>query len=227
MVGFQDEKTKLPKRGGDEARKRKDEIEKELEDFEHDKTYFSTNVGYVEEAIEEELNLKTEMLHGRPLVDTWGSRGLDSFAGVVAGGFWLTCVAVVSDGAILVAGAGGVQRSTDGGRTWKCTFALSAEVDCTHIQAVNSRVFALVEGCIHRSDDGGIEWEKIGKLPPHQVAVRSLFCFIDEEHGFAGNERGNIYFTCDGGKTWEQRTSVTANMRFVPGTLSGLGRVPP
>jgi photosystem II stability/assembly factor-like uncharacterized protein len=222
----QEEKAKLPKRRSEETQKKKEQLEKELEDLEYDKTYYSTNVGYVEEAIEEEVALQAEMLHGRPCIDTWGSRGLDTLAGVVAGGYWLTGLAVVSDGAILVSGAGGVQRSDDGGKTWKRTFVLSAEVDCTHMQAINDRVFALVEGCIHRSDDGGLSWQMLGKLPPHQVAVRSLFCFIDEEHGFAGNERGSIYFTCDGGVTWEQRTSVAAQMRFVPLTLSGLGRVP-
>lgn len=51
--------------------------------------------------------------------------------------------------------------------------------------------------------------------------------FTDEAHGFAGNERGSIYYTCDGGVSWEQRMSASANTRFVPATLSACGTIPP
>jgi len=220
----EDEKTKLPKRGGDEARLRKAKIESELVDLEEDKTYYTSNAGYVEEAIEEEMALKDEMLHGRPSVDTWGCRGLDPFAGVIAGGRYLSMVAVVRDGAILVAGAGGVQRSSDGGKTWTRTLNLSAELDCTYIQAIGDRVYAITDGAIRRSDDGGVTWRDLGR--PASVAVKSLFFFVDEQHGFTGNERGGIYYTCNGGESWEQRSSVQAGSRYVSGTLSGMGRVP-
>jgi len=94
-------------------------------------------------------------------------------------------------------------------------------------QAVGDTVFALVEGAFHRSTDRGVTWTALGKLPPFEVAVRSLVSFVDADHGFAANERGSIYFTSNGGVSWEQRTSVSAGMRFVPGSLSAVGVVPP
>jgi hypothetical protein len=46
---FQDEKTRLPKRGGDDVRKRKAKIDAELEDLEHDSAYFISTTAYIDE----------------------------------------------------------------------------------------------------------------------------------------------------------------------------------
>ncbi len=67
------------------------------------------------QAVEEELALKRQMLQGKPGVDTWGCRGMDGTAGVIAGGLFLTQVAITSQETLLVGGAGGVQRSLDAG----------------------------------------------------------------------------------------------------------------
>ncbi|KAJ1491682.1 hypothetical protein T484DRAFT_1773738, partial [Baffinella frigidus] len=59
------------------------------------------------------------------------------------------------------------------------------------------------------------------------VQVSDLLCFSDEMHGFAGNVLSCLYFTADGGKSWEQRLSVVPPMRFLPRTLAAAGVVPP
>lgn len=42
-------------------------------------------------------------------------------------------------------------------------------------QAVGDTVFALVDGAVHRSSDGGKEWTDLGRLPPFQVVVCGHF----------------------------------------------------
>ena len=65
--------------------------------------------------MEEELALERQLVQGRPGVDTWGCRGMEATAGVIAGGLYLTHVAITGLGTMLVAGAGGVQRSENSG----------------------------------------------------------------------------------------------------------------
>ena len=67
------------------------------------------------QAVEEELSLERQMVQGHPAVDTWGCRGMEATSGIIAGGLFLTQVAVTSQGTLLVGGAGGVQRSVDSG----------------------------------------------------------------------------------------------------------------
>ena len=48
-ITWQEEKTRLPKRGGDDARKRREKLDAELEDLEYDSAYYMATVAYIEE----------------------------------------------------------------------------------------------------------------------------------------------------------------------------------
>jgi len=51
--------------------------------------------------------------------------------------------------------------------------------------------------------------------------------FCDELHGFVGHEASNIYYTCDGGLSWEERLPTRTPFRFVSRLISASGVVPP
>jgi hypothetical protein len=88
-------------------------------------------------------------------------------------------------------------------------------------------VYVILEGELYKSGDGGQTWKVIGRLPPLDVAPSNMMVFCDEEHGFVGNEASNIYYTSDGGLTWETRLPTSKPFRFVPRLLSACGMVPP
>ena len=65
------------------------------------------------------------------------------------------------------------------------------------------------------------------RLPPLDLLVSNIMAFCDERHGFVGHEASNIYYTCDGGLTWEARLPARPPFRFVGGLISACGVVPP
>ena len=68
---------------------------------------------------------------------------------------------------------------------------------------------------------------KMVRLPPLDLLVSNIMVFCDERHGFVGHEASNIYYTCDGGLTWEARLPTRRPFRFVGGLISACGVVPP
>jgi len=87
-------------------------------------------------------------------------------------------------------------------------------------------VYVIMEGLLYKTVDGGVKWEQLGRLPPLGISASNIMAFNDEQHGFIGHETSNIYYTCDGGVTWEIRLPTKAPFRFVPGLLSASGTVP-
>ena len=45
--------------------------------------------------------------------------------------------------------------------------------------------------------------------------------------GFVGHEASNLYYTCDGGLTWEARLPAQKPFCFMPRLVSATGVVPP
>lgn len=64
-------------------------------------------------------------------------------------------------------------------------------------------------------------------MQPLDLGISNIMEFCDELHGFVGHEASNLYYTCDGGLTWETRLPTHGPFRFVPRLLSACGVVPP
>ena len=138
-------------------------------------------------------------------------------------------IAVTASGVVLAAGASGVQRSTDAGFTWQRTLIPESpdhEATCMCAAPKSDTVYVIMEGLLYKTVDGGVKWERLGRLPPLGISASNIMAFNDEQHGFIGHETSNIYYTCDGGVTWEIRLPTKAPFRFVPGLLSASGTVP-
>jgi photosystem II stability/assembly factor-like uncharacterized protein len=100
-------------------------------------------------------------------------------------------------------------------------------VQATCMSATGDTVYVIMDGKLHKSGDAGATWGLLGRLPPLDLGASDIMVFCDELHGFVGQEASNIYYTCDGGLTWETRMPTRKPFRFVPRLISACGMVPP
>lgn len=97
---------------------------------------------------------------------------------------------------IMATAPSGLERSKDGGRTWK-------EIDgppepvLLAWERVDELWMVDFAGGVHRSDDGGRSWESRGKLAPRPEALVAaddrLYMAVD----------GGIHVSADGGREWK------------------------
>ena len=107
------------------------------------------------------------------------------------------------NGNVVAAGsAGTLLHSNNGGLTWT-TAAAGTSDDFIDISApVNSTVFASTANGIYKSTNGGTAYNSIGS--PGSAGGFTLFSidFANANDGVAGCDQGNLYFTNDGGLSW-------------------------
>lgn len=92
----------------------------------------------------------------------------------------------------------GVVVSTDGGRTWRATQA--PRLAFLSWDGETGLWGASPDGTIHRSTDGGSNWERSGALPgaPEALLARG-------ETLYAGVTEEGIFRSSDAGRTWQLR----------------------
>jgi photosystem II stability/assembly factor-like uncharacterized protein len=99
---------------------------------------------------------------------------------------------------ILATTPNGLQRSTDGGRTWtpapSPTVQLLHWADPTHLWALSP------SGQVLLSADGGTTFDVKGNLPGPPEAITA-----DGDRLYAAVQRNGIFTSTDGGKTWTVR----------------------
>ncbi|HET9517753.1 MAG TPA: glycosyl hydrolase [Actinoplanes sp.] len=100
---------------------------------------------------------------------------------------------------ILAVGQAGLQRSTDGGRTW-APVGGAPPVGVLAWEQGAEVIGADRDGVVWRSADGGTSWQQRGRLPaqPHVLAVHESTLFA----AVSGDE---IVASTDGGATWTRR----------------------
>lgn len=120
-----------------------------------------------------------------------------------------------------------VQHSHDNGTTWAATaadpFAINLEivsVACFEISPGVNRLLALRETLAatplqcNYSDDGGTTWHgaiNIGSTVTEAgTGPKSLFA-LDREHIWCVTDKGNVYFSNDGGDTWTDQGALGAS----------------
>jgi photosystem II stability/assembly factor-like uncharacterized protein len=95
-----------------------------------------------------------------------------------------------------------VERTTDGGRTWKASAPNCAGCGGSLSFLDARRGFALTGWGDHRlarTTDGGVTWHVFARAP----FVGSIE-FLDARHGWGLTWSGRLYVTVDGGRTWRR-----------------------
>ncbi len=118
--------------------------------------------------------------------------------------------ACAPDGSWWAAGAySTVLASADQGGAWEET-SLEEDAMLTGLQFLDERRAVLTGefGLVFTSEDGGASWNPAGALPdefyPHAAHFRSL------EEGWVGGLNGFIYYTADGGDSWERQETPSS-----------------
>ncbi|WP_027660254.1 F510_1955 family glycosylhydrolase [Salinispora fenicalii] len=107
-------------------------------------------------------------------------------------------VSPTDDGTVLAVGRDGLQRSTDGGRSWQLVPDAPAVGLLTWD---NTGVWTVApDGAVWSSSDGGGQWQRRGEVPgePHSFAVQNSALFA----ALAGDR---VVGSTDGGATWTDR----------------------
>lgn len=118
-------------------------------------------------------------------------------------------------------GAGGVQRTQDGGLRWSRTTARrsASRVSGRAIRFLDAQVGWLVgmHGVLMYTEDGGFNWEHAttplgdGERPNFEDVY-----FADTRHGWVVGEGGTILATVDGGDTWVRQDTGVPDARPAP-----------
>lgn len=107
----------------------------------------------------------------------------------------------------LVAGAGYIYYSDDGGLTWTTQEAGVATVNDLHaIHFASDRVgYAVGEAdTILKTEDGGQSWTVTNDNTGVSAILRTV-AVLDGDNVWVGNASGQMFFTEDAGDTWEER----------------------
>jgi len=126
-----------------------------------------------------------------------------SFAGARA-------IAVSPDGqTALLAGAGLLARSSDGGRTWtSLSAAPGVSFDDARVDASGQSIAVGSGGSIaHVAFDGSVVMQHVGTADLHALHIAD----IGEEYeaaGFAAGDGGQVWITRDGGWSWSMGPNV-------------------
>jgi photosystem II stability/assembly factor-like uncharacterized protein len=115
-------------------------------------------------------------------------------------------------------GDGGVQRTSDGGRTWEESGLPEEQVFSIAVSAANGALYAGTEpSALYRSDDGGASWRELTALldlpsrptwsfPPRPWTSHVRWIAPSPHDGdvlLAGIELGGLMRSTDGGATWQ------------------------
>jgi photosystem II stability/assembly factor-like uncharacterized protein len=91
-----------------------------------------------------------------------------------------------------------IERTVDGGRTWRTTSHNCAACGGS-LSFVDARHgFSLTGSTLFASGDGGKRWHRVGAAP-----LRATIDFGDAAHGWALTAAGQLSRTTDGGRTWQ------------------------
>lgn len=119
-----------------------------------------------------------------------------------------SAVAVSPDGGVLLAGsASGVQRSTDGGATWKQVLRVATDREGYVVASIafdpeSSDVYAATTAGLFRSADRGVTWndeDLLGGTMPGRV----IFDPVKKSTMYVATADG-LYMTSDRGASWKE-----------------------
>ncbi|MFQ5753789.1 MAG: YCF48-related protein, partial [bacterium] len=110
-------------------------------------------------------------------------------------------------------------KTTDGGQSWH-----RSQHEFTAITFLDSLIgFAIQNGSVYRSLDGGNDWKQISENPASFATWTSNMTFSDSTHGWIWNYF-NVYHTNDGGRTWKIENGISRIENVFPGGLFMLNK---
>lgn len=122
-----------------------------------------------------------------------------------------------SNGWVLGKRAGGefpTYTTKDGGLNWSKTMH-----NFTSITFLDSLVgFAIENGSVYRSLDGGNNWKQISEQPEFFTSLGFNMTFTDTSHGWIWSYF-DLYRTSDGGRTWQIENGISGIESVFPGGL--------
>jgi gliding motility-associated-like protein len=136
---------------------------------------------------------------------------------------------------IAVGGAGGIAKSTDGGRNWKYgpfsfvssvsngSLLTTATLNDVHYVTANVAYAVGDRGCMAKSNDGGQNWSFVTTPLFENTKNINAVWFLNRDTGYIGGDVNNnldsiprLYVTKNGGATWDS---------ILPPLVNGVSRV--
>ena len=117
-----------------------------------------------------------------------------------------------------VCGAGGFQRTDDGGASWRPITGIPWAVQSLAIDPQHHTIFAgTLRGDIYRSQDDAHSWQRVATAPDlpksHQHAIVALSIDPrDPDNMYAARATSGIIKSSDGGTTWARTNAGLANL---------------
>lgn len=117
-------------------------------------------------------------------------------------------LAFINDSTIMAVGYGSIIKSTNYGETWA---NVNVEGDVyVDITIINNKIVYVIgeQGSILKSEDSGENWQYLRKantLVQKQYRFTAIY-FIDELNGFITGDKGTLWQTNNGGKSWQVKT---------------------
>jgi len=124
----------------------------------------------------------------------------------------------------VVAGAGYIYKSIDSGATWTTQDAGITTTSNLHaVHFATDKVGAVVgaAGAVAVTQDGGASWTL--KTAPASTILNTVWV-LDSNRMWVGGQNGLLYYTTDGGTTWNARSFTGSgvgqvrNIAFIPGS---------
>jgi hypothetical protein len=100
--------------------------------------------------------------------------------------------------------ATGIRRSTDRGATWSGIPLVPGQVSALAQDADRARAYALVDGHLVRSGDGGRTWRRGGSIPRESRLVALTADPETPGKLYALDSAGGLYASADGGDNWQR-----------------------
>lgn len=104
--------------------------------------------------------------------------------------------------------SGKIIRSTDSGNSWQPVYEGPDYARLKKIMFIGETGYALGHATLLKSEDDGETWFTI-YIPSHGEYSLGDFGvhFFNEAEGYLGTDQGEIFYTHDGGRSWETRLS--------------------
>jgi ELWxxDGT repeat protein len=99
---------------------------------------------------------------------------------------------------------GQILRSMDSGHSWKVVYITNSYSRLSGIIFKGNTGYAQGDNTVLKSDDGGATWFKLYIPFTGEYYFNNLgVFFLNDKEGFISTQEGEIFFTSDGGRTWE------------------------
>jgi photosystem II stability/assembly factor-like uncharacterized protein len=105
----------------------------------------------------------------------------------------------------------------EGNKSWRVAFKskehlyLGPGIDSPTAMSV---IATKRQGGVVRSDDGGLTWQEIQLPAPYEQLYLTSIKFADSMHGWLAGEKGVIFSSQDGGKTWKFESQVESSFLY-------------